>query len=44
MLANIAEWIVWCKYNIIEFWEFLEMLPESNVEFWHAIHPPPCEH
>ena len=35
MLANIAERIVWWKYNIIEFWEFLEILHESNVEFWH---------
>ena len=47
MLAIIAEWIVWGKYVIIDFFEFLECFDlecfeEASLEFWEAIHHPPC--
>ena len=42
MLAIIAEWIVWGKYVIIDFFEFLECFEETSLEFWQSIHPPPC--
>ena len=41
MLAIIAEWIVWGKYVIIDFFEFLEFFGETSLGFWQSIHPPP---